>query len=127
LRLAEVFWGMKDPFRYPNSSPEVIRHEAMRYLCRARQAAMEVEALWRARQRGRVYSGGGHWIPDMRFTLKRRKPFACFATRRAQSGARWRPFAEAAEAILSAHEALNGLDVNISNRRQMMSASVCVI
>jgi transposase len=42
-------------------------HEAIRDLCRARQAAME--ALRRARQQvlsfllrhGRVYSGGGHW------------------------------------------------------------------
>jgi putative transposase len=32
LRLAEVFWGMKDPFRYFNSSPEVIRLVVMMYV-----------------------------------------------------------------------------------------------
>jgi transposase len=50
-------------------------HEAMRDLCRTRQAAME--ALRRARQQvlgfllrhGRVYSGGGHWTRKHRLWL----------------------------------------------------------
>jgi transposase len=50
-------------------------HEAMRDLCRARQAAMET--LRRARQQvlsfllrqGRVYSGGGHWTRKHRLWL----------------------------------------------------------
>ncbi|MGH6821508.1 MAG: hypothetical protein ACREDU_11695, partial [Methylocella sp.] len=50
-------------------------HEAMRDLCRARQAAME--GLRRARQQvlsfllrhGRIYSGGGHWTRKHRLWL----------------------------------------------------------
>ncbi|MGH6800111.1 MAG: IS110 family transposase [Methylocella sp.] len=50
-------------------------HEAMRDLCRARQATME--ALRRARQQvlsfllrhGRIYSGGGHWTRKHRLWL----------------------------------------------------------
>jgi transposase len=50
-------------------------HEAVRDLCRARQAAME--ALRRARQQvlsfllrhGRIYSGGGHWTRKHRLWL----------------------------------------------------------
>jgi hypothetical protein len=32
LRSAMVIWGMKDPFRYFNSSPEIIRLTVMMYV-----------------------------------------------------------------------------------------------